>query len=137
MAQSSIARHFNDIKACPASARDVADAGSHSFVNPATDGGGMQGVKFMKKFAFAASALGAMIMAGSAQAATYVGTRTVVDTFSGFVSNVNLSITTDGTIGTLARSNSTDWTVGVTGHGGSDTLFGPLSGNNRDRKSVV
>ena len=83
----------------------------------------------MKKFAFAASALGAMIMAGSAQAATYVGTRAIIDNV-GYVSNINLSITTDGTIGTLARSNITDWTVGITARGGSDTLFGPLSGNN-------
>ena len=77
MAQSSIARHFNDIKACPASARDVADAGSHSFVNPATDGGGMQGVKFMKKIAFMAVA-SVLAMSAPAQAAkfliTYTGT---------------------------------------------------------------
>jgi hypothetical protein len=41
-----------------------------------------------------------------------------------------LSITTDGTVGTLARANITDWLITLANGVNSFTLRGPLSGSN-------
>jgi hypothetical protein len=44
--------------------------------------------------------------------------------------SVNLSITTDGTIGILGSANIVDWLITVTEGFASFTIQGPLSGNN-------
>lgn len=76
----------------------------------------------MKKFLLASAA--AFVVASSANAATFVGSRTVG------AGTADLSITTDGTVGTLSTANVLDWTITVTDSFGSFTLFGPLSGGN-------
>ncbi|SIN59694.1 PEP-CTERM protein-sorting domain-containing protein [Parasphingorhabdus marina DSM 22363] len=76
----------------------------------------------MKKLLLASTA--AFVMATSANAATFVGSRTVAG------GTADLSITTDGTVGTLGSANILDWTITVTDSFGSFTLFGPLSGGN-------
>jgi hypothetical protein len=64
-------------------------------------------MKSVKTAAILAASMLAMV-ATTAQATVYIGTRTL-GTFA-----VNLSITTDGTLGTLARANITDWNIVVT-----------------------
>ena len=66
----------------------------------------------------------ALAAATAADAATYLGTRTIG------AGSVNLSITTDGTLGVVTASNILDWTIVLNGVSGSATLNGPLSGNN-------
>ena len=65
-----------------------------------------------------------LLTAGFADAATYIATRTVGD------GTINLSITTDGTIGVLRDANILDWTFVLTKGGLTDTAYGPLSGAN-------
>jgi hypothetical protein len=55
---------------------------------------------------------------------TYTGSHSVG------TGSVNLSLTTDGTIGVLTAVNFLDWTITVNDGNGPFTLFGPLSGNN-------
>ena len=78
------------------------------------------------KFDFRAAALAAFALAAAtaADATTYLGTRTVG------AGSVNLSITTDGTLGVVRASNILDWTIVLNGVSASATLNGPLSGNN-------
>ena len=71
----------------------------------------------MKLFFKTAIAAIVLAMPISANALTYVGNRTVG------LSSANLSITTDGTLGTLSLGNITGWTIGL--DGGAFTLFGP------------
>jgi hypothetical protein len=76
----------------------------------------------VKKFLAAASLLALSI--SPAFATTYIGTRTAG------TATANLSITTDGTVGTLARANITDWLITLMNGANSFTLRGPLSGGN-------
>ena len=71
----------------------------------------------MKLFFKTAIAALALAMPISANALTYVGNRTVG------LGSANLSITTDGTLGTLSLGNIVGWTIGL--DGGAFTLFGP------------
>ena len=59
----------------------------------------------------------------SAQAATYLGNRTVG------TATVDISITTDDTLGVLGEDNILDWTIVVTNNGQTIALNGPLSGD--------
>ena len=63
--------------------------------------------------------------AAPAAAATYVGSHTV-----GTSGLVNVSITTDDTLGVLGSGNILDWTIHVQNSTESQDLFGPLSGAN-------
>lgn len=76
-----------------------------------------------KQLLASAAALAVFAASTSAQAATYIGTRTV-DT-----ATVNLSITTDDTIGALTVPNILDFTISVTDPSGNFTMNGPLSGD--------
>ena len=69
-------------------------------------------------------ALAASLCALSAQATTYVSTHAVG------AGSVQLSITTDDTIGVLDEDNILDWTISMTNLGTTFTLFGPASGDN-------
>src|SRR4051794_8896955 len=74
--------------------------------------------------------VGAVLAAGLAAAApaaaiTYVGSRDLGD---GAV--VELSVTTDDTLGVLGVANILDWTLHVAHGVESQDLFGPLSGDN-------
>ncbi len=71
-------------------------------------------MKLLFKTAIAALALAMPI---SANALTYIGNRTVG------LSSATLSITTDGTLGTLSLSNIVGWTIGL--DNGAFTLIGP------------
>ncbi|MEM8919079.1 MAG: PEPxxWA-CTERM sorting domain-containing protein [Pseudomonadota bacterium] len=76
----------------------------------------------MKKLLLAATS--AFVLASSANAATFIGTRTVGG------STANLSITTDDTLGVLSSANILDWTISLSDGVDNFTLLGPLSGNN-------
>ena len=80
-------------------------------------------MRTITKYAMTASVLACLAAAVPASATTYVGTRAIG------VNNVDLSITTDDTIGDLSAANILDWTIAVTGFN-DFTLFGPASGNN-------
>ena len=68
----------------------------------------------MKRLAIAAMAASAIsVCAMSANATTYTGVRT----FGG--ATVDLSITTDGTIGSLSQGNITNWNISVVDSAGS------------------
>lgn len=54
------------------------------------------------------SAVLSLLTAGFAQAATYISSRSVGD------GSVDISITTDGTLGTLKAANISDWTLILT-----------------------
>lgn len=69
-------------------------------------------------------ALAASLVALSAQATTYVSSHAVG------TGTVQLSITTDDTIGVLDEDNILDWTISMTNLGTTFTLFGPASGDN-------
>jgi hypothetical protein len=69
-------------------------------------------------------ALAASLCALSAQATTYVSSHAVG------AGSVQLSITTDDTIGVLDEDNILDWTISMTNMGTTFTLFGPASGDN-------
>jgi hypothetical protein len=69
-------------------------------------------------------ALAASLVALSAQATTYVSSHAVG------TGSVELSITTDDTIGVLDEDNILDWTISMTNLGTTFTLFGPASGDN-------
>ena len=75
----------------------------------------------MRKSILAASVLA--LCAGSAHATTYVSTRNVGD------ATAQLSITTDDTIGVLAKGNILDWTITLTRGARTTTLFGPGDDN--------
>ena len=66
----------------------------------------------------------ALVFAAPAEAITYIGNRTIQD------GSVQISITTDGTLGVLTAANLTDWKIGVTVPPNSDNLFGPLGVTN-------
>lgn len=70
----------------------------------------------MVKFLFAACAAGVLLSPNGAFAATYVGTHSVGG------GSLQLSISTDDTIGILADSNITDWSLTMTNGGGTITL---------------
>lgn len=78
----------------------------------------------MRKSLLAACLFAALSIAGSADAADYVSTRTVGD------ATASLSITTDDTLGVLTTDNILDWTVVLTRGSLTETLFGPESGDN-------
>lgn len=61
---------------------------------------------------------------GHAANLTYTSERSVG------VGSASISITTDGTLGTLFRSNIVDWTISVRNGLETATITGPLSGNN-------
>lgn len=83
------------------------------------------GFQLKKLVLFAATAAVASLLSATfADATTYVASRTVGN------GSVDLSITTDGTLGVLSGGNITDWTIKLTQGAGSFTLFGPLSGSN-------
>jgi hypothetical protein len=69
-------------------------------------------------------ALAASFAALSAQATTYVSDHAVGS------GSVQLSITTDDTLGVLSEDNILDWTISMTNLGTTFTLFGPTSGDN-------
>jgi len=69
-------------------------------------------------------ALAASFVALSAQATTYVSSHDVG------TGSVQLSITTDDTLGVLDEDNILDWTISMTNLGTTFTLFGPASGDN-------
>lgn len=79
----------------------------------------------MLKYLFVASLLA--LGAGNAQAITYVGTRTVGDSIA------QLSITTDDTIGTLARGNVYSWSITVTNGARTATIW--FDGDSEDGNS--
>lgn len=84
----------------------------------------MKTLKTLPVAAAIAMALGGATITPAA-AATYAGTRQVgADGF------VNLLLVTDDTLGILAEANILDWTVSFTNGLDSETLFGPLSGDN-------
>jgi hypothetical protein len=64
------------------------------------------------------------LAAGNAEAATYVGNRSIGN------GSATLSITTDGTLGVLSAANITGWTIGLNEGGQMFTLQGPTSGGN-------
>ena len=72
----------------------------------------------------AMSAVLSLLTAGFAEAATYIANRTIGN------GSANISITTDGTIGTLGTANILDWTIVLTQGADSFTLKGPASGAN-------
>lgn len=80
----------------------------------------------MRRHLISATALlSALAFAVPAEAITYIGNRTIQD------GNVQISISTDGTLGTLTAANLTDWTFSITvppNSGGN--LFGPLGMTN-------
>jgi len=59
-----------------------------------------------------------------AQATVYTGSHNVGS------GSIEISITTDGTVGVLAKANVLDWTFVLSDGANSATLNGPLSGNN-------
>jgi hypothetical protein len=69
-------------------------------------------------------ALAASLVALSAQATTYVSSHAVG------TGSVQLSITTDDTLGVLEEDNIVDWTISMTNLGTTFTLLGPASGDN-------
>ncbi len=75
----------------------------------------------MRKFLLAATAIAFSV---SANAATYIGNRTVG------TATASLSITTDDTLGVLGNANILDWTISMIDGPDMFTLLGPLSGNN-------
>ena len=84
-------------------------------------------MKTLKTLSVAAAI--AMALSGAtttpAAAATYAGTRQVGDT-----GLVKLLLVTDDTLGVLTDDNVLDWTVSFTNGIDTQTLFGPLSGDN-------
>ena len=78
----------------------------------------------MRKSLLAACMFAALSVAGAADAADYISTRTVGD------ATAALSITTDDTLGVLTKDNILDWTVTLTRGALTETLFGPDSGDN-------
>lgn len=84
----------------------------------------MKTLKTLPVAAAIAMALGGATITPAA-AATYAGTRQV--SANGFV---KLLLVTDDTVGVLTEDNVLDWTVFVTNGIDSQTLFGPLSGDN-------
>ena len=80
----------------------------------------------MRLYLISATALlSTLAFAVPAEAITYIGNRTIQD------GNVQISITTDGTLGALTAANLTDWTFSITvppNSGGN--LFGPLGAAN-------
>ena len=85
----------------------------------------MGGFEIKKLLNIAAmSAVLSLLTAGFAEAATYIANRTVGN------GSANISITTDGTIGTLGSANILDWTIVLTQGAESFTLKGPASGAN-------
>ena len=80
----------------------------------------------MRKYLLAAGTAAAIACSVSANAATYVGTRTVG------TATANLSITTDDTIGVLGVANILDYTITLTDGLDNFVLTGPLSGDNSD-----
>jgi PEP-CTERM motif len=62
-------------------------------------------MKTIRKALFGAGLAGLTMAATAAEATVYIGTDVVG------VSSINLSVTTDGTLGTLAAANITDWNV--------------------------
>jgi hypothetical protein len=72
----------------------------------------------------ALAALAALTVTSAADAITYTAQRTVGN------GSVDLSITTDGTLGVLGEVNIVDWNVTVTQGADSFQILGPLSGNN-------
>lgn len=81
----------------------------------------------MKKVALYAVAAAAMMCATSAGAITYVADRAVGS------GSVNLSITTDDTIGALNSSNIVDWKIVVTQGSDVFSIEGPGGANNSQR----
>ena len=83
----------------------------------------MGGLEIKKSFNIAAAAMVlSLLTAGIAEAATYIATRTVGD------GTIDLSITTDGTIGVLRDENILDWTFVLNKGGLTDTAYGPAGG---------
>lgn len=78
----------------------------------------------MRKPLLAACLFAALSIAGSAEAADYISTRTIGD------ATAALSITTDDTLGVLTGDNILDWTVVLKRGALTKTLFGPESGDN-------
>jgi hypothetical protein len=79
-------------------------------------------VQAMKTWKNAGAAVAAMAMAftaSSASAITYLASRAVGDAF------IELSITTDDTLGVLSDQNILDWTLTLTQDDESFTLYGP------------
>ena len=76
----------------------------------------------MNKLLLAASA-GALSLSSAASAAVYVGSHSVG------AGTLQLSITTDDTIGVLSAGNITDWTFTITNGGGTATLNAGNSSN--------
>lgn len=80
----------------------------------------------MKLATFGAAACLLLMSAGDAAAITYVATRGVGD------GTLDLSITTDGTLGVLADGNILDWSLTLTDGGDVVLLEGPGGANNSD-----
>lgn len=83
----------------------------------------MKTLKTLSVAAAIAMALGGATTTPAA-AATYAGTRQVGTGL------VKLLVVTDDTLGVLTDDNVLDWTVSVTNGNDTQTLFGPLSGDN-------
>lgn len=70
----------------------------------------------MNKLLLTASAVASLAASSAASAAVYVGTHSVG------AGSLQLSITTDDTLGVLAAGNITDWTFTMSNGGGTVTL---------------
>src|SRR5688500_11157165 len=79
---------------------------------------------FLKNLSVAAALAVALAAAAPASAITYVGSRVVG------VGSVELSVTTDDTLGVLGEANILDWSLHISNGIDEDDLFGPLSGDN-------
>lgn len=75
------------------------------------------------KLLVGAGMMAMLLMATAASAITYTEKRVVGS------GTVQLSLTTDGTLGVLNSANFIDWTIFITDPDGNFTLSGPLSGD--------